>query len=1122
LNQTTPHKIQFKDLSLGIFPLAVNVKNLNQLPIKDNNIVSFKKVSLEVPFFSLFSKTKEVNLYIHQPKVFIDDNLLKKEKKSSIGEFRINKINVIDGELVYNTTKLQVILLKCNLLSFPRLNYTVYRLTSPHLKVVFPWSRERVTFEGQMVGEFRRQRNSWKISKFYWQTPLITFNLNGRIYSDGRMSINAFTQGSARQVLDPLLGQFSIHEYAYGNFKMKRGKGDRISIDGDYNIHTFTFGGKSFKDLRGKVYWDNQSKNTRTNMVFRDDDVNVSVRVEAKNKVVKVIAQNASASKMAQIIDIYDIVPMGGIIKEANVTIHKGVYKGTIDLVPTAQDSVRYDPKEFNGGGYAEFTYNAKTKAVQAISPRLQTEFGLITDLQVISTPKERTQLKVDLEATVNESAFLDKYSTFYINVPLKDWKLQKGNGTGKLHLKKINNDYFITSDLHLENFYSCGEKISSLKAHIETEREITRGLFNADDKDLNGEAKLSLNTKDGNYQVYFNNLRGEAKKLLNILEIDLDLHGRATGNFVYSDNVDKPAPFLTGTFQADQALFYDFEFENARGKLNYEENTDTFTLEDLTARYMTGNANADMVIDYINQQFKVNGKITGIDFQRMNSEFKGKGDIIFSGAGRFEQDPINLTYRTGDINFYEDQSFKVEGKGKITTNFSDHYFLDTNGFIINNNSSSPVSLRLNQISGRYEGKFNGEILDINLLIPWGGNQGKVNVEGEIFTHDNEELGVQGYAKFKGEFLSFPNLAQTLDNFDGDLLFNDLNFTLRSLRGTMGGGNVESSGSLKISENKVNHLFLQLTGKNMTLNIIDRTTFNLDGDLTLNYLEDKLLLSGDLNIHSGLWEREVDEGVQFYTGSSLSASGSTLLNMLVFDLRIVSKEDIKAHNSLGEVEGKLNLSLTGDYNFPTISGVVETRKGIINFSGKKFDLIKGKLIFKNKTPTDPEVDIESEAFIKNYRIKFTIKGTSSMLKADLQSSPPLPTRDIFTLISVGELFRRPTASELINQVGPGAAGLIASELTEQIKKRTKKILGDYVLTIDPNISNITGPTDTSRLIVGKEVLKDFLIVYATNFSTHRQEVVYIQYQLSPTISLIGMRNEEGFSVDLRFRKRKQP
>lgn len=1051
----------------------------------------------------------------------IDDSLLKKEKKTSIGEFRINKINIIDGEVVYNTPKLQVILLKSNLLSFPRLNFTVYRLTSPHLKVVFPWSGEQVTFEGQMVSEFRRQRNSWKITKFYWQTPFVTFNFNGRIYSDGRMSINAFTQGSIRQILDPLLAEFSIREFAYGNFKIKKSKGNRFSVEGEYNFNTFTFGGKSFKDLRGKVYWDNQSKRTRTNLAFRDDDSTTNVRVEAKNKVVKVTAQNAPAAKLVKIIDIYDIVPMGGIIKEAHLTIHKGIHSGTVDIVPKEPDSPQYNPKEFNGQGHIEFTYNAKTKTVHALSPGIKTEFGQLTDMEVLSTPKEKTQLSVELKVEVNECAFLDKYSTFYINVPLKEWKLQKGNGTGELHLKKINDDYFITSDLHLRNFYSCGEKISSLRTHIETEREITRGHFIASDKDLNGEAKLRLNIDDGNYKIHFDNLRGEAKKLLNILEIDLDLHGRTTGNFVYSDNADKPASLLTGTFQADQAVFYDFNFENVRGKLEYEENTDTFTLKDLTARYMTGNANADMVIDYINQQFIVNGKITGIDFNRMNTQFKGKGDIIFSGEGRFEQDPINITYQTGEIRFYEEQPFKVNGRGKITTNFSDHYFLETNGTILSNNVSSPASLQLNQINGQYEGRFNGEIRDLNLLIPWGGNQGQINVNGRIFTRPNEELGIEGRAAFKGEFLSFPNFAQTLDNFYGDLLFNDLNFTLRSLHGTLGGGKVDGSGALHISKNKVNHLFLQLTGKNMTLNVIDRTTFTLDGNLTLKYRGEKLLLSGDLNIHSGLWEREVDEGVQFYTDPELSAAGSTLLNMLEYDLKIASTENIKARTSLGEVEGKFNLRLTGDYNFPTLSGVVESRKGIINFSGKKFDLVKGKLIFKNRTPTDPDIDIESEAFIKNYRIKFTITGLSSMLKADLQSSPPLPTRDIFTLISVGELFRRPTSSELTNQVGPGATGLIASELTEQIKKRTKKILGDYVLTIDPNISNISGATDTSRLIVGKEILKDFLIVYSTNFSTQRQEVVYVQYQLSPTISLIGMRNEEGFSIDLRFRKRKQ-
>jgi hypothetical protein len=127
------------------------------------------------------------------------------------------------------------------------------------------------------------------------------------------------------------------------------------------------------------------------------------------------------------------------------------------------------------------------------------------------------------------------------------------------------------------------------------------------------------------------------------------------------------------------------------------------------------------------------------------------------------------------------------------------------------------------------------------------------------------------------------------------------------------------------------------------------------------------------------------------------------------------------------------------------------------------------------------------------------------------------------LIAVGELFRRPTSTELSSQIGTGTTDLIASELTEQIKKRTKKIFGDYLLRIDPNISGLAGASleDTSRLIVGKEIAKDFLVVYSTNFSTQRQQVVYVHYQLTPSVSLIGMRNEEGrLSIDLRFRKRR--
>jgi autotransporter translocation and assembly factor TamB len=181
--------------------------------------------------------------------------------------------------------------------------------------------------------------------------------------------------------------------------------------------------------------------------------------------------------------------------------------------------------------------------------------------------------------------------------------------------------------------------------------------------------------------------------------------------------------------------------------------------------------------------------------------------------------------------------------------------------------------------------------------------------------------------------------------------------------------------------------------------------------------------------------------------------------------------------------------------------------------------MKAKARFKNNNAS---VDLESETFIKNYRIKFNVRGTLSHLKPEFQSNPPLPPRDILTLLSLGELFERPTTTELSSQIGTGTTGLIAQEITEQIKKRTKKIFGDYVLRINPNITNIAGASveGSSRVIVGKSIARDVLIVYSTNFSTQRQEVVYVQYQLSPTVSLIGKRNENGrFSIDIRFRRR---
>lgn len=1119
INSYLVQKIEYKSLGLGLFPPTVHISNIKDFVIKDKNIVSFQRVSAEIPFFSLFSKKKVVNLTIHQPRVVLDSNLLKKKKKTPKRKlpFTINKVSITDGEIIFDSPSISLKILKFDLISFPRENTTIYRLTSPHLQVAFPFSGDPVTVTGQMVAEFREmQNNSWKIGKFYWETEQERININGRVTDDGRITLNIYTQGSVRQILDPLLKSLSIREFMYGNARFTRTKLGDMSLNSDFSFNNFTFGKQDFSNLKGTLDWDTLTKRILINTSFEADGLTTTAQIEKRGHEVQLNARNLPVHKLLAALDIQDIIPLGGVIKKGSVTIVGRNISGSAEV---AHHPTQNPPTLFNTAGNIAFTVNTKTKEVTFTGENLLAEFGKLNFIKGKSTPKESTKLVMQLEAAVNKAELIQKYSNHYVSLPLARWKLHDGDSILRLELKKIEKNFFIETDLQLRNFYTDEEHIQSLTGHISTKGGITQGTFHLDDPNLNGDALFYLDKHAGNVDIHFNNITGEAKKILNILDMTVSLKGRMSGNFLYTDHKGMKVPVVTGTFHAPEANFYDFIFNDLTGKLIY---SNTITLNDLEYQYMTGKGTATIFIDFPNKQFDILGNISQIDLNRLNNEFNGKVNLTFNGKGEFEKDPIGFAYQSGEIHFYQDRAFKFSGSGNVYTDFSG-FQLVTRGTMDADKINSPVTLQLDYEKNLYSGGYEAQIRDINLLIPWGNNKGELLVKGAISGTSSDNIKTEGLAEFKGQILSFPNFPHELKNFSGDIFFNGLDFTLRSITGTLGGGAVEGNGALKIVDNSLDTLFVNLTGKNMTLYPMDRTTFTLDGNLSIKYLKDRrrVLLSGNLNALSGLYEREVEESISFNTNASLTSSGFTIMDMLEFDLNMVGNNNIKVKNTFGEAMGKFDLRLIGTKNFPILLGVIEIKQGKLNFSGKKFDIIKGKMIFNNKFRNDPQMHIESEAYIKNYRIKFNIDGPSSRPKPELISSPALPARDILSLISVGELFHRPTAAELSTQIGTGTTGMIASEFLEPLKKRTKKIFGNYLLKIEPNISSLTGAEDSSRLIVGKEISKDFLIVYATNFSTQRQQVVYMQYQITPSLSLIGMRNEDGrLSIDLRFRKRK--
>ncbi|MCP5106215.1 MAG: hypothetical protein GY950_22705 [bacterium] len=1139
-------------------PPKIRLENLKNFDIKDENIVSFKKVGVEVPFLSLFSKVKKVNINLHNPVILLNEKILKKGKKKTSGKlpFEIDRINVIDGELIYNSSKMIVNLLKVNLNSFNRSGKSMYKLRSPHLKFVmrtsknvdllqFPDIDDEVVknnklfkIEGDMICEFRAQPTNWKISRFLWNTADSRITINGRVFKSGTLALNATFHGTPEKILYPILKNLRPLGYMEAKVHVKRKKKEPVFVEGEIGYNTFSLAGENFDNLRGTVKWNTGDRQLEVDTFFNDQTLQSRLKVIAKPGLTRLEGVNMYARRATRIVKIHGPVPVGGIIKQADVDLNKGIISGTVKLAslppdelsnapvngdfsgdePGAETTPLKDSGLFNFDGEVTFRYNSKFKSVHFSTAGAKAEFGTVHFLEGYVDPTRETNLHIKAGAAINKMGQINKYTRYYIDLDLSQWNLRKGEGPLDLDVKKTGKKFFVESDMDIRNFTSNRQPIEFMKGHISTEGSITTGEFTITDKEVNGTAKLSAGK--GFFTIDFKKVAGESRKVLNILGIDISLTRWMTGDFHLHKKSGESFPLVTGNFQAKRINFYDFYFDDVTGELEFKGHT---TLKNLRYRYNDGKGSADIFIDYSKDIYSIEGEIKGVNINRLHPEFHGKGDIFFKGEGVIDHDPIKFNYNTGDLFFYEGRKFTANGTGEILTDFSG-FRIDTQGNVVNAVSSSPFTFRLNQQKNIYSGSIHLKLNDINLLIPWGNNNGTMDLKAQIFDSGGEELSTEGHAEFEGRIFSFPNFPHALENFRGDVMFKDLSFTLRSLQGSLGGGKVRGSGYLDVKENRLEDLFISFTGKKMNVYAIDRTNFVMDADLSLKYMEGKLLISGQMNALSGIWKREIDEGVSFNTDPSLSPSGSKIMDMLEFDLKLTGNDNIRMENSFGSIMGKFDLRLTGNKNFPVLMGFIECRKGEINFSDRKFDLIKAKLVFNNKFTIDPLLNVESESFIKNYRIKFNIKGTASRLKPELQSSPPLPPRDILTLISLGELFQRPTSAELTSRVGTGTAGLIASGLTDQIKKRTKKIFGNYMLKIDPNISvsSIAGASfeKTSRLIVGKEVTRDLLVVYATNFSAKPMQVIYLQYQLSPSLSLVGMRNENSqFSLDLRFRKR---
>jgi len=1054
-------------------------------------------------------KKKAISIEIDRPVFIFNDGLLKgKTESDGLGStFTINRVSIRHGELIFKGEKIQAHLLDFNLRTGSISEDLSFRLDSPHLKITLPVSGEPVTLEGNMAGEVHQHGTMWKINHLAWQTREVLFNLNGHIFKGGSFQLNASAKGNPEYILRPLLGEMTVTGLAYANARIARDADGQVRVNADFTSSACRVKENACSNLTGKLSWNSLSRYLNLETAFNTPLIRGALRLGGKEHETKIAVENIPAAYVADLLDISSDAPLAGIVSRGELQINGQHLLGRAELDAPPGKELN---QPFVVRGSIDFRRDKRTKQTTFSGQRLRFNGGQLSINGKTDSLAKTTNIKiiVDLENVENMAA----YSAYYLDIDLLPWKLSKGVGVFRLELDKRPGRKSIDSRFQITNFLANQQLIRSLQGEIHDTPQASRGRFTIAASDLNSRAEMEI--AGHKTTIRFPNLAGEAQKILKILDLDLDLRGKISGDFTYHAGKASPEPELEGSLTAARLTFMGYELAQVASRLR--TNMKSITLSGLGFLYKEGKARAEVNIDFGQKRFDLQGRIDGIDVSRLPGDFAGRADLEISGRGEFLKDPLEITYHFRDMHFYEDRGFSIDGQAKLLTDFSD-FQLTTSGAMVNPTGASPFALDIRSAGQRYSGSFNFNLNDLDLLIPWKNNIGSMRLLGQIFTRADGGVSSRGVAIFSGRTLSLPNFSHSLDNFNGTVTFVDKSFSLQSLSGEMGGGKVEGNGRLVIAGGDLDSMTFSLQGKDLRLYPMDRTSCLVNPDLTLKYEEKRLLLSGTLAFQSVDWQREIDERIVFSTRSELSTAESKIREMLNLDIAMHS-ENILMNNSLGRIRGRFKLRLTGNASFPILTGTCEGSQGEIYFSDRSFNLLKAKLVFNNKFVIDPLIHVESEAFIQNYRIRFDIRGSASRAKPELVSSPPLPPQDILALVSLGETFKRSGSAETSSLAGSTA--LITTKLTEEIKNRANRLLGINLLRIDPVLSGQSS-VDTSRLTIGKTISKNLVVVYSTNLSTSRQEILYLQYQLSPAISLIAMRNEEGrYSLDLRLRARR--
>jgi translocation and assembly module TamB len=379
-----------------------------------------------------------------------------------------------------------------------------------------------------------------------------------------------------------------------------------------------------------------------------------------------------------------------------------------------------------------------------------------------------------------------------------------------------------------------------------------------------------------------------------------------------------------------------------------------------------------------------------------------------------------------------------------------------------------------------------------------------------------EKPRISGGLRASEAVLGFKGLPQSIKVTKAYIYVDESRLVVEEFAGLMGGGEIGATGVAYLEGLRPRRFYFDALVNNVNMTFRDiSAAFN--GNLAFKGDQKGSSLAGELFVWKASYKKPIDWKEVVFKRKKPSPPRLGLLAGTRLNVRVYGSENILIDNNIARAPLVLDVTLRGTLANPVPVGRAEASRGKVYFRNTEFTIEYASVIFTDPERISPSLNILATSVVQGYKIRVNITGTPDRFNLALSSDPTLDEMKILSLLTLGDF------GEGIKGVegGIGAAeatSFITGQFQNAVSERLRDITGFDRLEIDPYISKKTGAV-SPRVTVSKRLLGEKLYVtYAAPIGIEEEQIIKLEYAVTSTTSLIGLRDERGsVGGDVKFR-----